>query len=224
MNMGTAPWGPHGPQVPANTVTPNPTAQSGPGAQIGAGEGTFTPSQYTGGSNIGIIVVNILFSLILLAYLWEVFVCLYPLTAFTGILLSFIVTPIVAHADPTDLNFARAVGILSTIIAAYIMIRVEYRLAQMASYRLVRHPLRLLLLGILAIPVLMMIEGAYVPGSQAMFILSVLSNPARMIRFAFVPMNAAILLAFVVAAHFILWNWRWAREFWHKRLRWVGMK
>ena len=26
--MATSPWGPHGPQVPANTVTPNPTAAS----------------------------------------------------------------------------------------------------------------------------------------------------------------------------------------------------
>ena len=95
--MGTAPWGPHGPQVPANTVTPNPTQQVGPGAQIGGGDaGTFTPSTYTGGGRIGILVANILFSLILLAYLWEVFVCLYPLTAFTGLLASFLVAPMVA--------------------------------------------------------------------------------------------------------------------------------
>jgi hypothetical protein len=222
--MGTAPWGPHGPQVPANTVTPNPTAQSGPVPQYGQDAGTFQPSAYSGGGYIGLLIANFLFSLVVLAYLWEVFVCLYPLTAFTGFLAGLVITPAVARADPTDLNFAQAVGIISCVVVAYIMIRVEYRLAQLPAYRLVRHPVRLLLLAILSIPVLIMVEGAYVSGSDTRFILAVLSSPARMLRFVANPVNAAILIAFVIAAHFVLWNWRWAREFWHKRLRAVGMK
>jgi hypothetical protein len=223
--MGTSPWGPHGPQVPANTVTPNPTAQSGPVPNYGQdASGTFTPSAYTGGGSIGLLVANFLFSLLMLAYLWEVFVCLYPLTACTGFLASFIVAPMVARADPSDLNFAQAVGVIAMVVVAYIMIRVEYRLAQLTGYRLARHPARLVLLGILGIPVLMMIEGAYVPGSETRFILAILSNPARMMRFVANPINAAILIAFVIASHFLLWNWRWAREFWHKRLKAVGMK
>jgi hypothetical protein len=223
--MGTAPWGPHGPQVPANTVRPNPTEQSGPVPPYGGdSSGTFTPSAYTGGGNIGLLVANFLLSLVVLAYLWEVFVCLYPLTAFTGFLASMIIAPMVAHANPSDLNFARSLGIIAAIVVAYIMIRVEYRLAQASAFRLVRHPVRLLLLGILAIPVLMMVEGAYVPGSETRFILAVLSSPARMVRFVANPVNAVVLIAFVIAAHFVLWNWRWAREFWHKRLKAVGMK
>jgi hypothetical protein len=30
--------------------------------------------------------------------------------------------------------------------------------------------------------------------------------------------NLSIVIGVMVAAHFILWNWKWARAFWHRRL------
>ena len=32
------------------------------------------------------------------------------------------------------------------------------------------------------------------------------------------PQNLGIVLAAMLASRFILWNWKWAREFWHRRL------
>jgi hypothetical protein len=33
-----------------------------------------------------------------------------------------------------------------------------------------------------------------------------------------VQVNLAIVIGVMIASYFILWHWKWAREFWHHRL------
>jgi hypothetical protein len=52
----------------------------------------------------------------------------------------------------------------------------------------------------------------------------VLNHPAVMLRFLTNPVNLGVWAAIMVAIHFLLWNWKWGRSFWHRRLVWLGLK
>lgn len=85
--MGSFPYGPHGPEVSPTEVRPNPTKPSGPVPQFQE-ESYPSPSGYAGGGGggaFGAIIANFLLSALFLLCVWEVFVCLYPLTALAGI-------------------------------------------------------------------------------------------------------------------------------------------
>jgi hypothetical protein len=220
--MGMFPWGPHGPQSSPLEVRPNPTAASPAPA--------FEQPEYQGpvgtpGGFGGTALPNIIFSLVLLACVWEAFVCLYPLTSAAGILAGFFAASALTRMFPPDLaDAAFVLGFVVGAVVVGIVIRIEYRLAQNLGFRLGRHVLRLLLLGIWAIPIIMLSMGVTAPSTTTRFILAIVSSPATMWRFLSVPMNLGIWFAVMVGLHFIIWNWGWARRVWHGRLKWVGLK
>lgn len=125
---------------------------------------------------------------------------------------------------PPGTDVPAAAACIIGIVTGYIVIRVEYRLAQAHGYRIARHGVRLIFLAILAIPIVLIAQGAYVENSTSRYILSVLSNGRILSRFVANPANDLILLAVVIGLHFLLWNGTKIRRFWHKRLSAVGMK
>jgi hypothetical protein len=228
--MSTAPFGPHGPQVPAHTTTPNPTAQSAPiligGNDQGAGSAYPYPAGGAAGAGggFGILVIDFTFTLFTLLYFWPFFACLYPLTVATGLAAAWIARPLIAgrfYADEANALFGVLAILIAIVIAA--MIRVEYRLAQTSAFRVARHALRLLLFAILAVPT---IEWLH-PGVQltyTMYLLTFSSHPRYLAGFLRNPINLGIVLAIVIGLHFLLWKGERARAFWHRRLRHVGLK
>ena len=222
--MGTYPWGPHGPQVPANTVPPNPTAAS-PAPAFEQPDYSAPMTGGGGGGGLGAILANIIFSLVMFFCLWEAIACLYPLTALAAIATGLVTRPILLRALPADgADVASVVAIAAGIVVAFILSRIEYRLAQNTGFRIGRHIVRLVLLSIWAIPIIMLSTGVTAPSTTTRFILAVVSSPATMVRFLSNPMTLGIWAAVMVGLHFVIWNWKSARQFWHNRLKWIGLK
>jgi len=225
--MGSFPWGPHGPEVSPNSVKPNPTAASPApafeqydyAAQAGSGAGNLV------GDPISMMVINFLLSFFMMAILWEVFVCLYPVTTAAGILAAVFAVPVFTRMLPADgKDVAMLMGVVVGAIVVGVLIRVEYRLAQSTGFRLARHTLRLALLSALVIPMIMLGKGAVPQSTTTRFYAAVVGNPSLMFRFLADPMNLGIWAAVMVGLHFALWNWGWGRSAWHTRLRWLGLK
>ena len=225
--MGSFPWGPHGPEVAPNTVRPNPTAAS-PAPAFEQPNYPANPVASRGGGidePISYYVRNFLFSFFLLAITWEAFVCLYPLTSVAGVSVGFVTFPFFLRLLPADgRDVASVLAIVCGFIVGGIVSRIEYRLAQNAGFRLVRHVIRIPLLSIWAIPIIMLAMGATAPTTTTRFILAIVSSPSTMFRFLSNPINLGIWFTVMVALHFIIWNWTGARRFWHNRLKFVGLK
>ena len=103
--MSTAPFGPHGPQVPANTTTPNPTAQSAPILSGDNDQGAASSYAYSApvggaGGGLGILIIDFTFTLFTLLYFWPFFACLYPLTVASSLGIAWTVRPLIAGAFP----------------------------------------------------------------------------------------------------------------------------
>ncbi len=221
--MGTAPWGPHGPQASPHDVTPNPTAAT-----------SFPPLGGTGASASGPMPtgsggphVSILLSLVMLPLVWMFWICLYPLTALAGLLVGFLSAPVAfrllsLHAD--EANVAAGVGIIFGFIAIVIVSRIEYRLAQNFGYRALRHGVRLVLFGVLALPWIQAMIFDVAGGSEMRYILGALTHPGYLLSQMGKPQNMAIVLTVMVGMHFLLWKAERLRAFWHRRLMWIGLK
>ena len=156
----------------------------------------------------GSFIVNVIF----VAMLWRVWVCLYPLSALTGAFTFQVATPLLRRVLPPSTVIAPGLfpvagGIIAALVALWNVSRLEEVLAHNAFYRLGRHLVRLPLLGMATAMVLQRAERRpYDP---------TLSGVARVLR---TPTNLEIVVGVMIASHFILWNWSWGREFWHRRL------
>lgn len=226
-SMGSFPWGPHGPEVSPNSVMPNPTA-AGPAPafeQPNYSSGTPTYSGGGGGDPISYAVRNFVFSWFFMACVWQFFVCLYPVSSAVAVATGFLTVPIFARMLPPDgKQVAQLLGVISGAVVLGVLIRIEYRLAQNTGFRLGRHVLRLALLSLFLIPAILLGSGAVPIGQTTGFFYAIFTHPSLMFRFFTQPVNLGIWASLMVGVHFLLWNWTWARNFWHRRLVWLGLK
>jgi hypothetical protein len=223
--MSSHPWGPHGPEASPFEVKPNPTAPSGAVPDFGQPDYS-TPAMTGGGGALGAVLANIVTSVVMMLLIWEAVVCLYPITAIAAITAWRVTAPAVNLVVPADLkgDFGYLMGFFAAVVAAGVVIRLEYRLAQNTGFRLARHVVRMVLLSIWAIPILMLCMGASYPKSTTLFIFSVVTSPPTMVQFLSNPIRLAIWAGSMVGLHFMIWDWKGARNMWHNRLKWVGLK
>ena len=225
--MGSFPWGPHGPETSPNQVKPNPTAAD-PVVPIGQPHWnvTQTTSGYTGGGSGGPFL-SIALSLMMVPLVWMFWICLYPLTAAASIVTGFVTGSLARRAVTASdaASVAQLTGVIAGFVAAVIVGRVEYKLAQNTGLRLARHALRLMLFAALALPwIQAMIGDAKVAGSSTRYIFVALSNPRFLVSQLMNPPSLAIVVAVMVGMHFLLWKAERLRAFWHRRLFWLGLK
>ena len=219
------PWGPHGarqdgpgpPVHPADaqnpsTFTPPPPFQpvTPPAAATPLG-GPFTAP--SGGLPLawparGDFLLNLIF----VGIFWEVWVCLYPLSALAGLFTLFYSLPFLRPLLPVSPIlgpglYSVALAIVLGVAVLWTASRLEHRLARSPFYRVPRHLLRLLMTGW---AVALMIQKAQGLPYDV--------RPAAVLPLLKDSTHLGIVIGAVVACHFILWNWRWPREFWHRRL------
>lgn len=233
--MGSFPWGPHGPQTSPYDVRPNPTAQTtfpniGGGGGSAATYGGGAVGTYGGGVAVGggrNPLLSIAISLIMLPFVWMFWVCLYPLSAAAGLAAGVFTAPLAfrlmqLHSD--EANVAAGMGIIAAYIVIAVMSRIEFRMAKNIGYRVTRHVVRLVLFGVLALPWIQAMVFDVAGGSEMRYILGVLSHPAYLLTQMAIPRNLAIVLAVMVGMHFLLWKAERLRNFWHRRMMWIGLK
>lgn len=221
--MKNMPWGPHGQEAPPNTVRQNPTAPDAP-QQIG-GYGDVAVPMSGGGGGLGAILANIIFSLVLVALLWIPMICLYPLTALAGLTTGFGTFQVLRRVLPPDGGDVAALGgVVAGAVVVLIVNRFEYRLAQQPAFRRIRHLLRMVLLAVWAIPIIQLSTGTTGPSTSTRYILAVMSSPRAWGSFLARPANVALWIAVVIGLHMLIWWSDRARTFWHRRLKFVGLK
>jgi hypothetical protein len=232
--MGNYPWGPHGPSYDGPPqVTPNPTAptpvdnSSYTPVGMPAPVAPYVPG-YTGGYSGGggatpaqaaqIIATSakgdFLLNLAFVGCLSPVWACLYPLAAAAGYLALLFVAGIAIRFVPRDAPvnpnlIASAIALVAALIVIWNASRFEHVLARFNAYRIPRHLVRLALLAALAVVAIQRLQG--IPISYAV-------SPPIFKRALFEPTNLGVVLGVVVVSHFMLWNWKWARDFWDRRL------
>lgn len=155
---------------------------------------------------------DFIFNLIAVGALWPVWVCLYPLSALTGALTFFYAYPFLLRFVPRSLLVGESLPVLivgfgAAAVVLWNVSRFEHILAANQGFRIARQMVRLPLFGLLAI---LAIEKAH--GVRYNLAWPLVS------RILSIPQYLAIVIGAMVAAHFILWNWKSAREFWHRRL------
>jgi hypothetical protein len=222
--MTNMPWGPHGQQAPAHSVTPNPTPSSVP-QQIGGGGDYAVPMAAGGGGAGGGFLANVVFSLFMVALLWIPMACLYPLTAAAALIAgfgSFLVLVRALPADGHDVAVVAAFGI--GVVVALVVDRVEYRLAQHPSFRLPRHIVRLALLAMWLVPIMQLSTGTTAPSTSTRFILAVMSHPGAIVSYLINPVHLVAWALLLAGLHLLIWREGRVREFWHRRLVYVGLK
>lgn len=227
--MGSYPFGPHGPQTRPYDPVPNPTPSTPP-MQIGGG--AWSPAQSYGGGSVAApggdgrgFFADIIFSFVLVVVLlWMPFACLYPLTVLSGLLSGFFAAGLLGGKLGWDGQTAAGTGILIGAVVIWTLIRVEYRMSQVALYRVVRHVARMLLLSLLAVPMILMAQGAGQWMSEFRFVVYTLSSRVVLQQFFRNPVDLGIWAAVMVGLHFLIWNSTRARNFWHRRLKMIGMK
>ncbi|MGO8819614.1 MAG: hypothetical protein ACLQVG_33685 [Terriglobia bacterium] len=143
--------------------------------------------------------------------LWELWVCLYPLSALAGFFTWMysipVLRPLLPQIGVTDPGLCIVAGALAGAVALWIASRYEHVLARYSAHRIPRHLIRLPLLGLATALAIQKFEGfRYNP------------TPAGLEPILKVPQNLAVAVGVMIAAHFVLWNWTSAREFWHRRL------
>jgi hypothetical protein len=155
---------------------------------------------------------DFLLNVIFVGILWEVWICLYPLSALAGLLTLTNGMPFLRSVLPASPIigpglYAVVLGILAALVVLWNVSRLEHKLARYGAYRILRHLVRIPLLGIATVVAIEEAQGfPYDP------------TPAGINRILKTPANLAIVVGAMVAAHFILWNWKAARAFWHRRL------
>jgi len=234
--MGSYPWGPHGPQAGPFDVRPNPTAPSAPvpqfntpswGAPLPAGGGATSGGVSYGTYAAGPPGPHRILSLLLVGTLWMFWVCLYPLTAAAGLLgvgvsaqaLAALMAKGVIPRNALILLGAYVVGVAVVVV----MSRIEYRLAQILPFRIIRHVVRLGIFGLMTTALLPLFYGTPEGNSATEYFTRFFSRPGNVGRVLANPVNLAIVLAVIVAMHFFLWK-SGLNEFWHRRLSAIGLK
>lgn len=155
---------------------------------------------------------DFLLNLIFVGILWELWICLYPVAFLAGLFTLAVALPFFRAVVPADPVIGQGIvgislGILAALIALWMVSRLEHKLAKHKVFRVLRHIVRIPLLGLAAIVAIQESNG-----------LSYNPTPDGIAPILRVPMNLAIVVAVMIAAHFILWNWDRARAFWHRRL------
>lgn len=225
--MTDRPWGPHGPEVPPHTVLPNPTAPSPPQQILGSGEAPEPIPAGGGGGGLQLdsLLANITFSLLLLVLLWMPMLCLYPLTGLAGIAAGFGTFPLFLRALPADgRDVAAVLGMIVGVVVVLKVHRLEYQLAQRPAFRLGRHLVRLVLLAVWAVPIIQLSTGTTAPTTSTAYILGVVSSPQALAQFLTRPRNLVIWVAVVAGLHFLIWSGDGVRRWWHRRLKFIGLK
>jgi len=221
--MSERPWGPHGPEVPDHSVLVNPTASS-PGQQLG-GSQEFAAPTASGGGGLGGLLAQIVFSLVLLALLWIPMACLYPLTALAGIGTGTIVARVSEGLfSPDARDVALVLGFGVGLVAVLMINRIEFRLAEEPAFRTARHAVRMILLGIWAIPILELCMGVTAPSTSTRYILDEVRSPQALAAFLKQPENLALWAAALVGLHVLIWSGKSVRRWWHRRLKFIGLK
>jgi len=198
------------PPPPETDNFPKPNTESAPiyggygGGAMPVGDGIALGGRSLGG--------DFLLNAILIGFLWEVWICLYPISAFAGLEALLWSMPFLRGVMPTSSFFAPGLyAVAGAFVIAAIVLwnasRFEHVLARHIWYRIPRHIVRLALLGVAATLAIQKYQRMPYNPLPAGLMLA-LSNPV----------NLAIVGATVIASHFILWNWTWARNFWHSRL------
>jgi len=237
--MGSYPWGPHGPQAGPFDVRPNPTAPSAPVPQFntpswgtplpaGGGGSTSGGTVNYGASAAGPPGPHRILSLLLVGTLWMFWVCLYPLTAVAGLLsavysagaLAALMAKGIIPRNGMLLLGAYVVGIAVVVVLS----RVEYRLAQILPYRIIRHVARLGIFALLTIALLPLFYGAPEGNTATEYFTRFFSRPGSIGHVLANPVNIGIVLAVVAGMHFFLWKSKGLSDFWHRRLSAIGLK
>jgi hypothetical protein len=154
---------------------------------------------------------DLLLNLIFVSIFWEVWICLYPLSALAGLLTLTNAMPFLRGVLPPSPVigpglYAVVLGIAAALIVLWNVSRLEHRLARSNVYRIPRHLARIPMLGIATVVAIEKWRGLpYNP------------TPAAIRWILRTPANLAIVIGVMIGAHF-MWNWRSAREFWHRRL------
>src|SRR5260370_14464915 len=229
--MGYQPWGPHGPTQDANSVPCNPTPAYVPPAWPSdtptGSPGGGVPTGYTGSSGGGVgygsgIAVAPgswpLLSLIIAPFVWKLWMCLYPLPALAGAATVFAGPfPFKQFLPPQTDSTVNALITCSPYVLGLavlvIMSRVDHRIGRYLAYRIPRHIVRLLLLGIVVIAGVQEAQGIVVYGPWPMANLRALGNT-----------EIAIVLAFLVGMHFLLWTNNFVRRMWNTRLAAIWLR
>lgn len=210
--MGTSPFGPHGPQTRSYDPTPNPTAPSASVPVFGDGDQQASSTKTGSGGPF----LSFATSVLMAPFVWMFWICLYPLPAAAGFLGGWLV----AEYANGGLGF----GVIAGYAVIIFMSRVEYRLAQHSTYRASRHVVRLILFGALAIPWIQAMVFSAGGSAEASYILTMLTSPRLMLPQLANPTSLVIVLTVVVGVHFLLSKAEPVRRFWHRRLRWLGLK
>ena len=189
-------------QPVAAPAMPQPYVPSGPGMPRG------DALRALGSAARGDFGLNLLFC----GLLWEVWVCLYPLSALAGLFTLIYGMPFLRGVLPPSPIvgpglYAVVLGFVAAAVVLWTASRLEHVLARHLPYRLLRHLVRLPLLGLATVITIQKMHGLpYNP------------TPAGVMPILKSPTNLGIVLAVMIASHFILWNWKRPREFWHRRL------
>ncbi len=166
-----------------------------------------------GGGGCGVIPFNFLFAIFTIPLL----VCLYPLATISCAIAIFffygLFQRIILPFDPTADDVALGAGLLFGLIALYKVARREPRLAQNAIYRLPRHYVRLVMFGLFTLRL----------GIEDQHFLPRPGQPFVNLADLRAPVNPGILLVAVGIFQLALWKVSGMREFWHGRMRGVGL-
>lgn len=222
------PWGPHGarqdgpgpPVHPAEAQNPPhpvefPTAPPQPQRPVGSapfGDSNGMPVSMVPSFLKDVLAGSFIINVAFVGILWQVWVCLYPLSALAGGVTFAVATPVLRALLPRTTVIAPGLfpiagGIIAALVAGWNVCRLEEVLAKSYFYRVLRHLVRLPLLGMATATILQKAQlRPYDPS---------LGGIAQVLR---TPSNLGIVVGVMIASHFILWNWKWGREFWHRRL------
>jgi hypothetical protein len=203
-------WGPQ-PQQDNSPILPTPISAPMPtGGGMPIGDVLpFLHKQARGDLGLNVLFVGVL---------WEVWICLYPLSALAGLLTLTNGMPLLRSLLPDSPIigpglYAVVLGSIAALVVLWNVSRLEHTLARNTAYRVLRHVVRIPLLGLAAVVAIEEYQGfPYDP------------SPAAITRILQNPVNLALVVAAMIAAHFTLWNWKKAREFWHRRLEGANLR
>jgi hypothetical protein len=262
MGSNYYPWGPHGERVSPFEVKPNPTpsappphfeepnhapaaaqpsspyrassnaayANLNPGENASVSPGTYAPG---GIARAG----NFLVSLAVVGFLWQFFVCLYPLASLAaGATVVYTAGLLVRYFTPdpvlaTNTFLAALIACVAGVVVLAVASRIEQRLARHAAYRIPRHIVRLALFALLAIFAIESASGIPVfLASSESFYRMMFSAPeltgftANLTRILRTPDYLIAVFVFVVIMDIALRRAERLRGFWHRRLEGIGLR
>src|SRR5262249_33703777 len=124
-----------------------------------------------------------------------------------------------------DNQVAAAFGVMLGVGMILVACRVEYRLANHATFRVVRHVIRLFLLSVFAAPWFMGFMGdAEARRASFAYMLSLATHPLFLLQQLANPVNLAVAAGVALLMHLLLTRATRLRAFWHRRLTWIGLK